>query len=217
MPGWGIVANLTPSELIASRKLKTIRKALLAGLALLMVIGIGLYTLAVLAHRSAASALDGEQARTSQLLAQQHKYQRGVQVQHSITQVQTQLGGLLTYDVDQAALVARIRAKLPAQMTISALTITIDAGPGTTAAPIGAGSLDASGSTHIGTVALTGNEQHISDVAAYVNALSTLPGVVAPYPGSSTVTDTAVQWSAQLTLTAGLLTHRYDTAKKGSK
>lgn len=217
MPGWGIVANLTPPELIAARKLKTIRKALLVGLALLLVIGIGCYTMAFLSHRAAASDLSDEQARTTQLQAQQHKYQRAVQVQNSITGVQSQLGGLLKYDVDQAALVERIRAKLPPNMTISALTITIDAAPGTTAAPIGAGSLDASGSTHIGTVALAGNEQHISDVAAYVNALATLPGVVAPYPGSSTVTETAVQWSAQLTLTGDLLTHRYDTVKKGSK
>jgi hypothetical protein len=217
MPGWGIVANLTPPELIATRKLKTIRKALVAGFVLLLVIGVACYSLAVLANRSAASDLAGEQSRTTQLLAQQHKYQRSVQVQGSITQVQGQLAGLLTYDVDHAALVKEIRAKLPANMTISQLTITIDAGSGTTPAPSGGGSLDASGSTHIGTVALAGNEQRIGDVATYVNALASVPGVVTPYPGSSTVTETAVRWSAQLTLTADLLTHRYDTTKKGSK
>ncbi|MDQ2958243.1 MAG: hypothetical protein M3Y42_14920 [Actinomycetota bacterium] len=217
MPGWGIVANLTPPELIAARKLKTIRKALVASFAALLVIGIGLYMLAFLGHRSAVSELSQEQARTTQLIAEQHKYQRAVQVRNSIDEVQRQLGGLLTDDVDQATLVARIRAKLPAGMTISQLTITIDAASGTTAPPAGAGSLDASGSTHIGTVTLAGNEQHISDVAAFVNALAALPGVVTPYPGSSSKTDTSVQWSAQLTLTADLLTHRYDTAKKGSK
>lgn len=218
MPGWGIVANLIPPELIAARKLRTIRKAMLAGFAILLVIGIALYGMAFLAQRSAAADLAREQDRTSQLMAQQSKYQGAVQVQNSITEIQKQLGTLLTYDVDQSALVAKIRQKLPSNMTISQLTITIDAGTAATAgAGTGAGSLDASGATHIGTVTLAGNERHISDVSAFVNALSTVPGVVAPYPGSTTSSGTSVQWSIQLTLTAELLTHRYDPTKKAAK
>ena len=38
MPGWGIVADLTPPELIASRRLAVIRKALLSGLIFLTVL-----------------------------------------------------------------------------------------------------------------------------------------------------------------------------------
>ena len=38
MPGWGIVADLTPPELIATRRLRLLRKLLAAGLSVLLVL-----------------------------------------------------------------------------------------------------------------------------------------------------------------------------------
>jgi hypothetical protein len=217
MPGWGIVADLTPPELIAARKLKLFRKLFLAGFTLLLVLVVGCYALAVMAHGSAASDLASEQTRTSQLTAQQRQYQGAVQVQGSIDQVQTQLAGLLTNDVDTATLIGQLRTKLPAAMTLNQLTITINSGATAGAQSTGAAALDASGSTHIGSVTIAGSAKKISDVSAYVDALGTVAGVVSPYPASSTSSGHVVSWTVQLTLTAQLLTHRYDAKKNGAK
>ena len=46
MPGWGIVADLTPPELIASRHLKVLRKWIVLGLVVLVVACVAGYVLA---------------------------------------------------------------------------------------------------------------------------------------------------------------------------
>jgi hypothetical protein len=217
MPGWGIVVNLMPPELIAARKLKSARKLFIIGFALVLVLGVAGYTLAVIAHGSATTELASENSRTTQLTAQQRQYQGAVQIQGTISQVQTKLAGLLTDDVDMATLVGTLRAKLPAAMSINQLTVTINTGLAPTSPASGAAALDASGATHIGGVVLSGSAKKISDVSSYVDALGTVPGVVSPYPASSSSSGNIVQWSVQLTLTAQLLTHRFDAKKNGAK
>jgi hypothetical protein len=217
MPGWGIVANLTPPELIAARKLKSIRKIFAGVLVVILVIGVGLYATAFLSHRSAAADLAAEQGRTTSLTAQQHQYQGAVRVQGSITEVQSQLAGLLTDDVDMSSLVGALRAKLPSGMTITQVALNIQTGLAGASAAAGGSALDTSGQQHIGAVTIAGNGHRISDISAYVDALASVPGVVTPYPTSTTASAKLVQWSIQLTLSSDLLTHRYDVTKNGVK
>lgn len=216
MPGWGIVANLTPPELLAARKLRVIRKLLAVGLVLMLVIGAAGYTYAAIQRSAASGDLASEQARTAALQVQQRKYSGVVQIQGTITQVQSELAGLLKNDVDFEALLGQIRSRLPAGMTVGQLSVVLDNGAVSSATGGGA-ALDASGLTHIGTVTLSGTGTRLSDVSTYVDKLKTITGVVEPYPASNQSADAGVQYSVQLTLTDELLTHAHDLNKIGKK
>src|SRR4051794_7261014 len=84
MPGWGIVADLTPSELIVARRIKTIQKLIVAGLALILILLGGLFGYALLHSHTASSDLAVEQDRSQVLIAGQSKYSGVTQVQASI-------------------------------------------------------------------------------------------------------------------------------------
>ncbi len=241
-PGWGIVADLTPPELIADRRLKVVRRFVAVGLALVLgLCGVG-YGYAVWQGSSAADGLAAEQARTATLLADQHRYIGVTAVHAAITQVQQQLGGLMASDVNVDKITAAIVAALPPAMTIDSATVTVtgavDAASGRSTGDkaSGVGGLDTSKAHHIGTVTLSGTGAQLTDLAAYVDALRRVPGVFEPYPLSNQATGAdapagtsaggsaapasgataGTTYSLQLTLTDALLTHRFDKGGDGS-
>lgn len=192
-PGWGIVADLTPPELIADRRLKVVRRIIAIGLAVVLgLCGVG-YGYAVWQGSSATDALAAEQTRTASLLAEQHRYIGVTAVHAAITQVQQQLGGLMSSDVDVDKITAAIVAALPPTMTIGDATVTVTgvadaaSGSGQGNQPNGVGGLDTSDAHHIGTVTLSGTGKQLTDLAAYVDALRKVPGVFEPYPLSNEV------------------------------
>jgi len=215
MAGWGIVADLTPPELIAKRRLRVVRRLVVAGVAAVVLLCAGGYGYAVWQHGVADDGLAAEQLRTTTLLAEQHKYSSVTVVRGAIGQVQDQLAGLLAGDVNVEALVVSVVSALPADMTITQMTVTISAASvagssGSSDGAGGIGSLDMSGATHIGTVTLAGTGVQLSDLAGYVQALQGAKGVFEPYPLSNQATETGTTYSLQLTLTDALLTHRFD-------
>jgi hypothetical protein len=215
MPGWGIVADLTPPELLASRRMRVVRRLVIVGVAAVVLLCAGGYGYAVWQNDQASDALTAEQDRTTSLLAQQRRYS-GVTVVHgSILQVQTQLAGLMAADVNVGSLVGAVVTALPKDMTIDQLTVTVSAASASGASSsggksTGAGELDMSDAVHIGTIALSGTGRNLTDLAAYVDSLRKTPGLFDPYPLSNQTTDTGTSYSLQVTLTDALLTHRYE-------
>jgi hypothetical protein len=210
MPGWGITANLLPPELIAARRLKTVRKMIVAALVLVVVLGAAGYGYGMYQQGDAESALAAEQAQTAQLVAQQQKYQEVVTISGSIAQVKGQLATLMTGDVDVAKLVGIVTARQPHGGTITQLQATLVADPAQPSTDGGASVFDNSGHTHIGTMNITGTAPNMPAVAAYVNQLGSASGIVGVFPSSQTGANHSVQYTIQLTLTDALLTHRFD-------
>jgi hypothetical protein len=218
MPGWGIVVDLTPPELIASRHLKVLRMMIVAGLVAILALCAGGYVLAARKHSAAASALSDVQARTTELQAEAAKYAGITKIQGTVGQMQGQIAKLMGNDVDVVKLMARIRTDLPESMTISQETATITAAGtanGGTAKP-GVG-LDASGHLGIGTVTISGAGRSLDDLPMYVDKLAAIPGVVDVVPLSNVADDKGVQYSVSLSLTDELLSHRFDASTNGSK
>src|SRR5690242_9838495 len=183
MPGWGITANLLPPELIAARRLKTVRKMIVAALVLVVALGAAGYGYGMYEQDGAESALSTEQARTAQLLAQQQKYQEVVTISGSITQIKGQLATLMTGDVDVAKLIGVVAARQPHHGTITQLSATLVSDPSQpTSTDGGASVFDTSGQTHIGTMSITGTAPSMPDVAAFVNQLGGTPGIVGVFP-----------------------------------
>jgi hypothetical protein len=223
MHGWGITANLLPPEVLNARRLKVIRKMIIAALIAVVVLGGAGYAYAFFQQRSAQSQLSAEQANTSRLQAAQSKYASVVALTGTIAQIKGELATVMTGDVDATNLVNAVVSRQPAGGTITQLQLSLAAGSSqgsAASAGSGASALDNSGQAQIGSISLTGTARAMPDVAAFVNALGTVPGIVGVYPTSQQVNGSAVQYTIQLALTDKLLTHRYDntaTAPTGGK
>ena len=217
MPGWGIVANLIPPEVLQARRVRAVRKLVAYGLCVLLVIAAVGYGFAWYRSRQAAEVLAAEQSRTSQLLAQQKRYADVTLLQGSVAGVRTQLSQLLASDVDVSAVVAAILLQLPPGTSVTQLAVTMSppAGGPTTGTPTsGSGALDTSGRRHIGLVTITGQAPRVSDVSTLVDRLSALPGFIDPYPTSNTTNDKGALFTVQFTINDRLFSHRYDVASK---
>jgi hypothetical protein len=214
MPGWGIVADLTPPELVAARRLKLLKKLIAVGLALVVVLCAGGYALAYVNHSSAAQALDAASARTAAFTAEQAKYARVTEILAATQSVNGQIATLMADDVDMADLLIKLRSVLPGTMSLASITATVNgAADGGVSSDNTNASLDTSGRAVIGSVTLTGAAQRIVDVSTYVSSLVSLPGVVNVVPTSNAAgAPGGVQWNITLQITDQLYTHRYTAA-----
>jgi uncharacterized protein HemX len=213
MPGWGIVADLTPPELVAARRLKVLQRYIAAGLATVVLLCAAGYAFAYVKNSSASDAVDAANARTTDLTAQQSKYAAVTQLKATTTGITSQTRTLMATDVDMAGLLGTLRRLVPATMALTAVTVsTTPAAAGSTP------SLDGSARPTIGTITLTGSSHRLVDLASYVSRLSALPGVVDVVPSSNTAGSANVAtWNVSLQITDLLYTHRYDVQPVGSR
>lgn len=213
MPGWAIVADLTPPELIAARRLGVLRRRIISGLAIVALLCGATYASAA---RNYGSASDEAGAASVQTVTLQHaagQYAGVTKIEAAVAAVRAQVASVMKSDVDVVALVSKFRAALPASMSIQDLTVTLTP----TAAGTTTGGLDASGHAEIGTVAISGSGRTLDDLATFVERLSALRGVVNVLPSSNVVSDGRAQFNLTLALTDVLYSHRFDVQKSGGK
>lgn len=219
MPGWGIVANLIPPEVLQARRVKAVRKLVAYLLCVLVLIAALGYGYAYYRSQQAAETLAAEQSRTSQLLVQQKRYADVTLLQTSVAGVRTELSQLLASDVDVSALVTSVLRQLPSGATVSQLAVTMQPPEGQQAKvnpASGTGSLDTSGRAHIGLMTVTGQALRVSDVSTLVDRLRALPGFIDPYPTSNTTNDKGTLFTVQFTIDDRLFSHRYDVKTGGN-
>lgn len=216
MPGWGVTANLLPPEIVTARRLRVLRKIMLAVIGAVLVLGAAGYGYAMMQKRSAESDLAAAENATTQLQGQQRKYAEVVQIGGTVSQIKTQLATLMTADVDFAKVIDAVLAQQPRGGAVTQLQLSLTAvgSTGTGAAPqsTASGVLDTSGRVHIGAISLTGTTGSMADVPLFVTRLSTVPGIVSVYPTSQQANDKTIEYTVQLTVTDQVLTHRYDVA-----
>jgi hypothetical protein len=224
MPGWGIVANLLPPELLEARRANAVRRLVAFGAIVVLVLALLGFGYAKWRAHSASDGLTRAQDTTQSLMIEQRKYNEVVQIQGTLSQVQSQIRQLMGNDVQFANLDGTLRANLLPGMAISQLTAAINAGIAAGAATPATGSGANSGSVlntapakAIGTITITGTAVHFSDVSGYVDRLGAVKGITSVYPISNAVTEGGVQFSLQITITDLSLSHRYDTTTTGGK
>jgi Tfp pilus assembly protein PilN len=203
MPGWGIVADLTPPELIDSRRLTSLRKLIVVGLTIVVLIVAAGYVWAMMRHSSAANVADAAAADTSRLEQSEAQYADITQLQTSTDAVKAQIATLTTTNVDMATLVAQIRTVLPHTMAIDNINATI-----TPAAPLTAGTLADPGVEQIGQVTVTGSGQSLNDLATFDDNLQTLSGVINIVP---TTNEQGHSGTTHYSITFDLTNARYET------
>jgi len=211
MPGWGIAADLTPPELLATRQLRKNIRHVLIGLGLVAALIVLGYAFAFFRHHAASNDLNAAQQHSDQLAAQQRKYQNVVQIRGTIAQVQGQLTGLMSNDTDVPALLSKLDGLTPPGVAITQIDLTLNA-PGITATVDGGGSLDTSGKATIGKFTLDGSGARITDGAAYTDKLKAVSGLVNVFLGSNSQAPGGSSFEITASLTNDLLTHRYATS-----
>ena len=207
MPGWGIVADLTPPELVATRSLRVLRKQLAAALVLVVLLCAAGYVWAAHKTSMADDQLATSQATTARLNAENSKYSNVVALESATDSITNQLATLMADDVDVATFVQKIGDAAPTGTSFTAISVTFSTGqPATTDGP--------TTGTSIGTLTLSGTSDRMIDVATYVTALQSVTGIVnvIPSTNSAGAGGARATWSITAELTDKLYTHRFKAA-----
>jgi len=216
-PGWGIFVDLTPPELLKARQLRTVRRAVVAGLVAVAVLLAGSYFVAANGRSAAQDDLANAQLATDQLTHQQQKYAGITQLKGQVLQIRTQIAGLMHGDVASDQLLARIGAAEPAGIAVNTISVTISAA-GVAGAQAGGdpSAIDVTTHARIGTVTLTGQTARMDAVSTFVDRLSQIRGVLDVVPTSNSQGKDGGQFNITFGLDDQLLTHYFDV-KDGNK
>lgn len=213
MPGWNIVADLTPPELINLRWIAVLRRRIVMGLVLVAVLCAAGYTYASQQNGTASDDAATANSQTTDLTRAAAKYAGITRIENAVNSVRAQVAGVMTTDVDVARVIAVMRKALPNTMSIQNLSLTL-----TAAAPTGGSlGLDASGHPVIGKVTISGSGRTLDDLPAFVDKLVAIRGVVNVVPTSNQVTAKVAQFNLSVDLTDQLYSHQYDVARTGGK
>ena len=211
LPGWYIVADLTPPELVVLRRVAVLRRRVLLGLVAVVALCIATYALAFVGHSRAAAESNAADDETAGLLRSTRTYAPITQAESAIARLDTQVASVMAADVDAPSVLAEIRSALPASMSLTQVSLVLDTSDPTA----GTDGLQATGRPTIGTLTISGSGRSIDDLPAFIDRLSQVTGLVDVLPTSNQVVDGATQFSLTASLTDQLRSHRYDVA--GSK
>jgi hypothetical protein len=217
MPGWGIVGDLTPPELINARRLQSLRRIIAAALGVVVLLCGAGFGYAMMQHSSAADDLDAAAAQTTQLTISVNRYSGITRIEGEVAAVNTQLATLMKTDVDAARLLTEIRAELPGSMSIDNISLAFIDPSVSVGAQSSSSSLDPSGHQRIGTVTITGSGRTLTDLAGFVDQVSAIRGVTDVVPTSNQQAKQVASFSLSLALTDQLYSHKFDYPQKGGK
>jgi hypothetical protein len=209
MPGWDVVADMTPPELVQARWISLLRRRIAAGCLLVLLVCAATFGYAAVRHQAAKDEATEATNRTTQLTRTVASYSGITVIETTVTDLDGQVASLLTNDVDVPRTVTAIVRALPGSMTIQAISVTISPD----GAVEGGGSLDTSGHPGIGSVSISGAGRTLDDLPAFVDRLAAIGGVVDVLPSSNVVAGRTAQYSVSLTLTDALYTHRFDVTE----
>jgi type IV pilus assembly protein PilN len=205
MPGWGIVADLTPPELIAARGLRTLRRILVLALVLVVLICVAGYVFVRGSDNGAHDQLDAANAQTAQLTAERSKYAVVTQVQNATQSIRAELVTLFASDIDAAIVLAHVQDALPKGMSFTSITVS------PTTASVGTDPSDPT-LVQVGTITISGTSIGLNDLPLYAAALGHLKGFTDIIPTSNSKGSKSVSWTVTAGLTSDLLTHRYSAS-----
>lgn len=199
-------ANLLPPEVGAAAHGKVLRRNAVAIIILAVILVIAGYAGASVITLSAQGRLDGANAHTQELLAEQAKFTEVRSVKSLLqTAVAARIAATST-EVDWKDYLDQIQAILPA----GTLVTNVSAEVATPLAPYSQPSVPLQGD-RIGQLTFTATSASLPDVEKWLQSLATLPGYVDAAPGTVNATgDGSYQVSITLHINKGVLLLRFD-------
>jgi Tfp pilus assembly protein PilN len=202
-------ANLLPEEIISARQTEVVRKQVLAGLVLVVILLVGWFALSWWQTRSANGSLNAAEQKGVALQQAQNQFGPLVKAQAQITDVQTQLQTLMVGDLPWKSMLTTLRAKAPSGVFLTEVKGNITTGAAPQAPVPDASILNSSGKQSVGNVSITGSAPDKRSVAAYADALGGVTGLTAPLIQSVTANGHAVTFTVSVLITADALGGRY--------
>jgi Tfp pilus assembly protein PilN len=207
-----IRANLMPDEVLSARQADVVRKQVVMGLIAVVVLLIGWYAMSWWQTRAANDSLAEVQRQGIALQSQQTQFTPLVHAQSEITNIRNQLQQLMVGDLSWKTMLTTLRAKAPAGVEFTSITGTVTAGAAATTTPgADGGLLNQTGSATVGQLTITGTAPDKRTVAAYADALSTVPGVTAPLIASVQAGARPVTFTITAVITSDALGGKYST------
>lgn len=204
--------NLLPPEVHASRALSKTKHRLVYVVVGAVVVIVGGYGYGVFDTMTAQSQLTAAQDDARSLQTKVNAYAEVPQVLNQASEVNKARTSAMADDVVWKSYLDAITAVLPAGVSIDSLTIT---GPDSQTASGGTTSTSPLDPTGVGTVAFSARSATVPDAAAWVDALSSVPGLSGATVSSVSVAadEGAAPYytvTMQASLTSAVLSHRFD-------
>jgi Tfp pilus assembly protein PilN len=205
--------HLLPKEVGDGQKSRALRRRLLAGLAIVIVLAILATVGATFALFTANAQLANEQSRSSLLALSRAKYGDVTTLQGQVDQITSAQPIAATDEILWAPYLESIKATLPAGTTITAFTAE-------TAVPAVAptATTDTLTPAHIADVKITADspQQPISD---WLDNLAKMKGFVAAMPGSVTLVEESGHYTVEvdLLINSDALSGRFAPVKAAKK
>ena len=214
MPGWDIVGDLTPPELVDQRSLAVLRRRVVAGLVALLALCACGYAYTTALTRSAGDDAAAVRQQSVQLNRTVQEYSGITRIENTVRSIGAQQSSLLATDVDVPQALASVRKALPGSMSIQSVSVSVTGGTTGSTQLAGSGSsstgLDASGHSVIGTVTITGSGGSLDDLPSFVDRLSRVHGFVDVLPTSNQLDGNTSQFSVTMALTDVLYINDHD-------
>ena len=209
-----IRANLLPIEIGDKRRLRQLKRRCGLGLAALTVLLLAWYVFAWLQTTTTHSDVSSAQHRTRSLLAQEQQFGPVVTAQAQSAAIRTQLAQLMVGDVNWTAMLKSLQGAAPAGVQVTTVTAMMQQSS-TTNSSSGLGVLNQTGQLPVGSLTIGGKAPDKNSVAAFVDKLSKIRGLAAPFPASVTGDQGGVSFNANVIITNSVLGGRF-TAPSGS-
>ena len=205
-----IAASLLPVEVVDARRARRVRRLVLWALVLLTLAIGGWYGLSRYQTSMANDELVAAEDDAARLTQQQREFADVVRTQSESQAISSQLTTLLADDVRWSTLLASLRTAAPQGVELTGVAARLaEADRAGGAAPENAAALGAPAAETIGTIDITGEAGTKPQIAAYVDALSAVPGVADPYLQSANKQDSRFSFTIQLEITKETLGGRY--------
>ncbi|MEV4132318.1 hypothetical protein AB0J72_09150 [Dactylosporangium sp. NPDC049742] len=193
-----IAADLLPLEITELRRLRMVRRLVLAGVAVCVALLLGWYVVADAQTGDAQSELTAVQDSRRDLNRKKATYTQLESTRQQIKDITTQLGIVMERDMSWSALLVALRKAAPKNVAVANVTGSLNLED-----PAGdAGDV-------VGTLTLSGTAPSKDEVAAYVDTLGTVAGLANPFPSETTQDDTGLHFTIRVDITKAALGGRF--------
>ena len=207
-----IRASLLPTEITDKRRLTVLKRRLALGLVGLVVVMLAWYAYGMFQTSQAKSDLSSAQRRSTSLVSQQAQFGPLVNAQAQSASIKNQLTKLMVGDVRWKDMLATLRSNATGGVALTSVSATMTAGGASTGGPSafgGLGVLNQTGKQQVGTLVITGTAPDKNAVAAFIDRLSKLTGLAAPFPANVSGGKGSLTFTANVIITSDALGGRY--------
>lgn len=213
-----VFANLLPDEVVAARDARRLKHRIFIGLAALLGLLLVVWGFTVFQTAHARSKLSSEQVKSITLQNKQRDFAPLVLAQSQSQAIHARLVQLMAGDLQWKDLLATLRSSAPHGVSVTNVAGTLSIGSNTQRNTTGQAGLDVlnqSGKQAVGTLTITGTAPDKNAVAAYIDALSHVAGLTAPFPASVTTSTGKLTFTASVIITSDALGGRYAAGSQG--